>query len=155
MKECDYFRDLILTEYIDRELDKTSADGVESHLLACSDCRTYLKEVKNNTALLAGQASSQPVPPELWDAIKQGIEDKPPFEKFINGLKGWITFPRLVPVFASLVLMLLVGSVTVNTIQVQQAKDKDQGEYLVSLLSSSSQADNNDDSGTPVERYFL
>ena len=68
-----------------------------------------------------------------------------------------MVFPRMVPIFASLVLMFLVGSVTVNTVQIQQAKEKEQGEYLVSLLSSaggSSPGDNND-LGTPIEHYFL
>jgi len=120
-----------------------------------------LKEVKNNIALPFQQAVHQPVPAELWGAIKQGIEQenlaKNPLADFIDGLKGLFVFPRMVPVFASLMLMLLVGSVTLNNVQVQEAKAKDQGEYLVSLLSStgsSASADNND-LGTPIEHYFL
>ena len=53
--------------------------------------------------------------------------------------------------------MFLAGSVTFNTIQMQQAKDKEQGEYLVALLAStgsSVQTDNND-LDTPIEHYFL
>ena len=139
MKKCDHFKDWILMDYIDGELHKNSAENVEGHLLDCSDCRAFLKEVKNNMALPFQKAMHQPVPVELWDAIKQNIEDENqavgPFADFIDKLKGWMVFPRMVPVFASLILMLLAGPVTLNTIQVQQAHDKDQGEYLVSLLS--------------------
>ena len=165
MKKCEQFKDLILTDYIDGELDKDSAARVESHLLDCSYCRAFLKEVKNNAALspvsYPENILRQPVPAELWDTIKQGIENEEfgasPLEELIDKLKGLIAFPRLVPVFASLVLMLLAGSVTLNTIQNQQAQAKDQGQYLISLLSSTgpSASSDNNDLGTPIEHYFL
>ena len=161
MKKCDHFKELILTDYMDGELDKDAVAGLESHLLDCVDCRAFFKEVKNNAVVPFKQALRQPVPAELWDTIKQNIEQKDqvsnPLEDLLDKLKGLIVFPRMVPVFASLVLMLLAGSVTLNTIQVQQAKEKDQGEYLVSLLSptSTSTSSDNNDGGTPIEHYFL
>ncbi len=161
MKKCDHFKGLILTDYIDGELDKNSLEIVESHLLGCSDCRAYLKEVKNNTAFLYQQALHQQVPAGLWDAVREHIEEENhltnPLEDFIDKLKGLMVFPRMVPIFASLLLMLLVGSVTLNSIQSQRAQAKDQGEYLVALLSSTgtgSPSDNNE-WGTPIEHYFL
>jgi len=159
MKKCDFFKDLILTDYIDGQLDKNAAGGVQSHLRSCRDCAAFLKEVKNTGIVPFQQVSHQPVPSELWDAVRQGIEQERtnPLEDLIDRLRGWVAFPRMVPIFASLVLMFLAGSVTVNTVQVQQTKEKEQGEYLVSLLSSSgssSQGDNND-LGTPIEHYFL
>jgi hypothetical protein len=159
MKKCEYFKDLILTDYIDGELDKDSVQGMESHLRDCNDCRIFLKEVKNNAEAPFQQALRQPVPAELWDMVKQNIEHEWAFprETFIDKLKGLIVFPKLVPVFASLMLMFLAGSITFNTIQIQRAQEKDQGEYLVSLLgptSSSLQGENND-LGTPIEHYFL
>jgi len=161
MKKCDHFKELILTDYIDGELGKDIAGSVEGHLLDCSDCRTFFKEVKNNTAWPWKKNLQRPVPVVLWDTIKQRIEHENqaagPFAAFIDKLKGLVVFPRLVPVFASLIVMLLAGSVALNTIQIYQAKDKDQGEYLVSLLSSTgplAPSDNND-LGTPIEHYFL
>jgi anti-sigma factor RsiW len=161
MNKCEHFKDLILTDYIDGELDKKLATTLEGHLLDCGDCRAFFKEVKSNVVSPLQQAVRQPVPVEMWDTIRQNIEQEhqtaSPLAVFFDRLKGLIVFPRMVPIFASLVLMLLAGSVTLNTIQVQQARDKDQGEYLVSLLSStgpSVSADNND-WGTPIEHYFL
>ena len=165
MKKCDHFKDLILTDYIDGELDKNFAGRLESHLLDCSDCRAFFKEVKNNAAIFPvpcpANVLRQPVPAGLWDAIKQSIEHEnqaaSPLMDLIDKLKGLIVIPRMVPVFASLILMFLAGSVTLNTVQVQQAREKDRGEYLVSLLSStdvSAPSDNNY-GGTPIEHYFL
>ena len=162
MKKCDHFRDLILTDYMDGQLDKNAAAIVENHLLDCSDCRVFFKEVKDNVAVPFDQPLQQPVPAELWRSIRQKIEDEdkgnrfcfPEIEDIVDKLKRLIVFPRMVPVFASLILMFLAGSVTLNTMQVQRAKDKDQGEYLVSLLSPAGSADNNEGS-TPIEHYFL
>jgi len=161
MKKCDYYKDLILTDYIDGQLDKITAESIESHLLDCSDCRLFFKEVKNNTALPFNQVSAQPIPTELWDTIRQNIENENqspgPLWGFLDKLKGLLVLPRLVPVFASLVLMILVGSVTFNTMQIKQAQAKDQGEYLVSLLSpaDSSTATDSNDTGSAIEHYFL
>ncbi len=159
MKNCDYFKDLVLTDYTDGELDKKSVDALQDHLRSCSDCRAFLNELENNMAVLH-RASNQPVPEELWGAIRQKIEEETPrtspVSDFIEGLQRWFAYPRLVPVFASLVLMFLAGSVTFKTIQLRQAQDKEQGEYLVSLLgptTSSSQGENG--FGTPMEHYFL
>jgi hypothetical protein len=161
MKKCEHFKDLILTDYIDRELDKARASDLESHLLDCEDCRVFFKEVKSNVAVPFERIGQQPVPAELWGTIKQNIERKNqevnPLEYLIDKLKGIVVFPRVVPVFASLALMFIVGSMTLNNMQVRQAQEKDQGEYLVSLLSptaAASSAENND-SGSPIEHYFL
>lgn len=161
MKKCDYFKDMILTDYLDGELDKYASAEVESHLHACTECHAFLKEVKKNAALPFQQVSHPSVPAELWDSIKQSIEHEDqaasPFAEFLDKLKGLIVFPRLVPVLASLILMLLAGSVTLNRVQIQQAQAKDQGEYLVSLLGSTDTTalSDNNEGGTPIEHYFL
>jgi anti-sigma factor RsiW len=158
MKKCDHFKDWILTGYIDGELNNDSTMCLESHLLDCRDCRAFLKEVN---AVRPWKQARQPAPAELWDAIKHRIEQEDQAvvarEDIIGKFKGMFVFPRLVPVFASLILMLLAGSVTLNTIQVQQAREKDQGEYLVSLLSPAEESalSDNNDGGTPIEHYFL
>ena len=161
MKKCEQFKDWILTDYIDGELDKNSSVQLESHLLDCGECRAFFKEVKNNAALPFQQVSRQPVPAELWARIQQDIENKEsavsPLANFIEGLKGMFVLPRLVPIFASLTLMFIIGSVTLNNIQLQQAKNTEQGEYVVSLLSTSGTSSQavSGDLGTPIEHYFL
>ena len=161
MKKCDYFKELILTGFIDGQLDKNTAGSVESHLLDCRDCRAFFKEVKHTVVEPIKQVPSKLVPVELWDAIKQGIEQEnavvSPWADLMNTLKGLISFPRMVPVFVSLVLMFLVVSVTLNRMQYQQAQDKDIGTYLVSMLSFKEEVAQTDskDRATPIEHYFL
>ena len=161
MKKCEHFKDLILTDYIDGELDKNAQNCLESHLLDCGDCRAFLKEVKNNATLTLTKGSIQPVPAELWDSICEDLDREnqmqSPIKNFMDQLKSLIVFPKLVPAFVCLAVMFIVGSVTLNITRIHQAQDRDHGEYLISLLSSTSttaQGDNND-SGTPIEHYFL
>jgi len=160
MKKCEQFKDMILTDYIDGELDRSLSSSLEAHLLDCNECRVFYQEVKSNAVLPFQRSPRQPVPSELWDAVRQGIEDKgrvvDPVGDLIAQLKGLFIFPRMVPVLGSLVLMFLVGTVALNNVHVQRAQVSDQGEYLVSLLSptSSAQGENND-YGTPIEHYFL
>lgn len=155
MRKCNHIRDLILTNYVDGEMDAVMARGVENHLMDCADCRAFFKEVKNNFLFL--QQTPRQVPEGLWEAVKQNIErqNQPPaFEGFWEKLKGLLVFPRLVPVFASLALMLTVGSVAVKNIQIRQAQDRDQGEYLVTMLSLAGPSTQTAEEG-PIEHYFL
>ena len=161
MTKCEHFKDQILTDFIDGQLDKSSAGILENHLLDCSECRIFFKEVKNNVKLPFQNVISQQVPAELWSAIREQIEEEKmasnPVVDFIEKLKGLIVVPKLVPVFASVALMFLVASATLNTIHFQQARDRDQGEYLVSLLSTSdvTSAAESSNGKTPIESYFL
>jgi len=159
MKKCEQFKDLILTDYIDGQCDKQMSMAIENHLLDCGDCRIFFKEVKNNVSLPLKQALHQPVPLELWDTIKQRIEAEQQVTSPVTGVwdnvMNWFAFPRLVPVFASVVVMFIVGSMAFNTVQVNQAKDKEQGEYLLALLTPTSNTNDTNDPGTPIEHYFL
>jgi anti-sigma factor RsiW len=157
MKKCEHYKNLIITDYIDGQANKKDGPEVEDHLLDCADCRAFFREIKSQVGSFQ-ETCLEPVPAQLWDSIKDAIEvekQSDPLKDFIEGLKGWLMLPRVVPVFGSLVLMLLAGSVTLNTVQLQQAQDKAQGEYLVSLLAPVGSSSDSNDLGTPIEHYFL
>ncbi len=162
MKKCDQFKDLILTDYMDAEAGQELSGGLESHLQDCADCRAFYKEVRNNAVLPFAGLPQQPVPAQLWENIREKLERQGqaaegPLEEFIENLKGWLIWPRLVPVLASFILIFLAGSVTLNTMRLQQAKDKEQGEYLSSLLEPTGPLalNDNNDGKTAIEHYFL
>ncbi len=159
MKKCEQIKDLILTNYMDGQLDLKLRQGVEEHLLDCRDCRAFFKEIKNHTVLPFHQGNPQPVPAQLWSNIKESLaEDQQPAlgQGLVEALKDLFVFPRLVPMLASLVVMLMAGTVSLNTIQEQHLQDKDQGEYLVSLLGKATAAATETiEPSTPIEHYFL
>jgi predicted anti-sigma-YlaC factor YlaD len=159
MKKCDDIRDLILTDYMDGQMAKDSAAVIESHLADCNHCRAFCKEVKEKAVLSLQQ---QETPSELWDKVRQAVEHKNQAFNPLEGILARISaltvfFPRLVPVLASLMVMMVAGSVSWNKIQIQQAREKDQGEYLISMVTPGATAltPENSDPGTPIETYFL
>jgi predicted anti-sigma-YlaC factor YlaD len=159
MNKCAHFRDVILADYIDGQMEEGPARDVENHLLECAQCRAFLKEVRDNAALPFHRALCQ-APPQLWEAVKKNIEEQnlrpSPLEGFLAQWEKWLQFPRLVPVLASCALMLLAGSAGFYTMQIERAKDRDQGEYLASLLGSANpEQTQENDLGTPMEKYFL
>lgn len=161
MPTCDHFRQWVLTDYIDGELADNVRRDMEGHLRTCRDCRAQAKEVKDSVVVPFTKASRQAVPAVIWERVKQNIEEKRaahnPVEGFLDGLKNLWALSRLVPVFASLMLMFVAGSVAVHVLQTNRDKEKDQGEYLVALLDSPgplAQTESNG-FGTPIEHYFL
>ena len=161
MNKCEPFKDMILTDYIDGELKPDARRALENHLRDCGDCRAFLKEVKAQAVLPFQAAGHQEVPAELWERIKEGLHEDPrpalTWEGVLEQLKGLLVFPKLVPVLASLGVMMIIGSVSLNTIRIQKAQETEQGEYLASVIEptgSIAMAETND-LGTPIERYFL
>jgi len=158
MKNCEQYRELIFTDYIDGQLDAKMVAMVEDHLMDCSDCRLIFKELKTSAAPIK-TVELQEVPSELWSRIKENIEEQPQeqnlLEEMLENLKGWLAFPKMVPVLASFLVMFLAGSVTLNTMYIQQAQAKDQGEYLVSVLTPDTSTSPEAQLGSPIESYFL
>ena len=161
MENCKVIQDLILTDYIDGEVDQVTKQKVETHLLTCAQCRELVGEVKENLVVPFKRAARETVPDHVWTSIKNQIEEQQHssagvgnfLERFIESL----SFTKLVPVLASFMILILIGSTAIHHQRIQQAKEKEQGEYLVSLFGSMenfSEAENNNGE-TLIEKYFL
>ena len=160
MDKCEKFKDLILTDYIDGETDQAIRAQIDAHILACPQCLHFAEEVKKDLVIPFTQASRETVPDSVWDGIKERIGQEIPWSirvgEFVNGLMGSLTLPKLAPIFTSLVLLVLVGSTVLHDQQVRQVKEKEQGEYLISVLASADQGAETDNTAeTPIETYFL
>ena len=161
MDKCKEILDLILTDYVDGEVDQKIKSEIDAHLLMCADCRRLAQEVARNLVVPFGRVARETPPDHLWKSIEEKIGEenrssvgvKKIFDRFIESL----SFPRLAPALASFVVLILVGSTVVHNMQIKQAIEKEQSEYLANLLDpagASQEADNNG-SQTPIEKYFL
>ena len=161
MDKCHDIRDLILTDYIDNQLEGAIKERLERHLRQCSACQAFAKEVKNDLVRPFEKASRQEVPEHLWSNIQEKIlQQGHAQEGFLDRLREWvgaITLPRLIPAVCSFAMLVFVGSMVFFHQQTTQARDQEQVLYLASVLNSAGTMGHtgSKDFGTPIETYFL
>lgn len=71
--KCKKIQDIIITDYIDNELDGKARAVIHCHLAACKACREFLGSL---TAVVKPFRDAEPSsPPDfLWGKIKAGLE---------------------------------------------------------------------------------
>lgn len=157
--DCIKCKDLILTDYIDGQMQPKAKAALEAHIAQCADCAALAKEAGQLLSVPFAQAQRQEVPPYLWHRIKTSVERQayaPAAPTVWERLRGAMALPRLAPALATFVLVALVGTVSIKQYNVQQAKAEGQGQYLAYVLASSDTAESdNGNLGTSLEDYFL
>jgi hypothetical protein len=113
-----------------------------------------VEELRSDLVKPFANVERQEVPNLLWfnikEKIKEEAEARPQEATLIDKIIGSFHFPKLAPVLSGLLIILLASSTIYNK-QIKQAKDKDQVEYLASVLTTETETENN----TPIEQYFL
>lgn len=161
MDTCKKIKDLILTDYLDKEADQSVKAQIDEHLLSCPDCRLLAEDVKEQLVLPFESTTRHEVPEHLWTIIKDKIQNEPNprsnFKTFIQTFVNVFSFPYLAPALAGLVIVILLGGVGFYHQIAEKRQDKEQSEYLVSLWRSSdvfTDIQSNADQ-TSIEKYFL
>ena len=160
MKICDQIRSVLLTDYIDNELDKNARKKIEEHLAACPECRQIVGPARDDISVISNAGARKKIPSDLWQAVVKGIEDekrvKNPAMDFVRGITQIFTVPRLVPALAGMILLVLSVSFFLYTRQVSRNGGNESFEYVAGLFANTSPAaTDNGALGTPIEEYFL
>ena len=73
---CETVRDLLLTDYLDNELDPASRTEIEAHLTTCDRCRHDHDIIRK--VLHVPAESRKPVVPrrDLWPQIEKKIQEE-------------------------------------------------------------------------------
>ena len=98
---------LLLSRYVDHELDDHERSAFEQHLKECASCREQLQEYEALGRCLVALVAIEP-PPYLWTRIRQGVQDT--MKSQPNGLLARLR-PALIPLagVALVVLALVTG----------------------------------------------
>ncbi len=158
MHNCNNIKDIILTDYVDNEIDTSVKVQVEKHLQGCLSCQAFAREVKAQLVVPLQQATRQEVPSQMWNNIQnQIIQQQQSSEGLLVKLQSWLSLPRLVPTLVSLAMVVIVTSTLFFDDQkVKQARDQEIGSYLTYVMDSQeSSAGENNNLGTSIESYFL
>ena len=160
METCKTFKDWILTDHIDGELRKAEHDRLEFHLRECPECREFSEEVQRTlVAPLRGMVREK-APEKIWLSLREQLESEKVVEdsgaSFTDFLRGLLVFPRMAPIWATVAMFIVVGSLVFHDLQSKGIQAREQSEYLASLLESSSTSGEKDVGGrTPLEEFFL
>ena len=142
MNTCKEFKDMILTDYIDGELNQNIKNQLEGHLQACAPCREFAQEAKAQLITPFKKIPRADVPADLWRSIEEKItqesEETQPVASWIDRLVQSLALPHLAPVMLSFILFVSVGLWIFNR-QTPQVANTDSGEYATYVMDSVSE----------------
>jgi predicted anti-sigma-YlaC factor YlaD len=70
---CDRAKELLLTDFLDREADAQTYTEVQRHLAACPDCRRFEEEVLRNAVLPFKNQPQEEPPRDVWLGVRERI----------------------------------------------------------------------------------
>lgn len=88
---CREIQDIIITDYVDNELDGNTKREIDRHVQGCVSCREFMDAVLK-TSVEPLRAATPAVPPAfLWQRIANGLERPAAPEGFLSFLRpAWI-----------------------------------------------------------------
>ncbi len=165
--KCDNVQELILTDYLDGQVNEEQKKNIEKHLASCVHCREY-ELVARETVITPFNNTEKLSPPKAtWDKIRNQIEEDErqeitnPFADLIRGIKSALYIPKPVFAVASVAIVILI---IVTVIQLPSDDQKiakmsaeEQIECMTYLLGEFNEelADEGSDFGASVEEFFL
>ena len=157
---CEKIQELILTDYLDGQLDAKCKDLVDQHLAGCPGCKEFSGIVGRSVFEPFLKAESLRPPEQVWFSIKENIAAEQPgrsnvFANFLENFQNSVRIPRPAIAFVTaMTLVIVVGTLTrfashapVNT--------NEQVEYMAQMIDASGDVAADDGFGTDEEKYFL
>lgn len=162
---CKNVEDLILTDYLDGQMDDEKKKQLEKHLADCASCREY-ELIARKTVIGPFNDSERVNPPAvIWHKIKEQIEEEEeltsPFADLIRRIKSLLYVPKPAFAVAAIVIILLI---TVSVIklpsknqEIVKVAPENQVECITYLISVFDEGPLNEDNDfeTSIEEYFL
>lgn len=86
--QCNYVREMILTDYTDNELTAEKAKEISNHIANCNTCFDFYKQVQQKTIVPIRFLETKKVPSHVWEKIY--IETQKISKKQIK-----VSFPKI------------------------------------------------------------
>lgn len=164
---CKKIQELILTDYLDEQMEQDQKKIIEDHLSSCVYCREFAEAAK--TGIIDPLSNSEKVAPseQVWLNIKESIEQEPAkknlgsYEDFFRKLKDMIMPQRPAYALAGVFVVILVTMTAIKINQPSQEtavreiqQESEAIKYIVEVIQDD-ELDENGDYGTAIEEYFL
>lgn len=106
---CEKIKELLMTDYIDGELEAALMKEVDAHIKKCGACRLLKAELEDKITVPLRQSGLVEPPQDLWSRIKGEIEEgsaEKPVPAVRIRLRDIFTVKR--PVFAVAAVMVIL-----------------------------------------------
>jgi len=155
---CERIQELILTDYLDDQLNPDQKNHIDQHLAQCPVCLDFTAAARKTVVEPFLHSKELEPSSSVWSGIKESILAQ---EERTNVFVSWwkknqsLALPRPAMAFAgALVFVFLVGGLNHFKHSAQKATNN---EYWESLAETPMALSFNDGDGfeTTVEQYFL
>ena len=151
--DCKKVQEILLTDYIDEQLDRSGKQQIEAHLQGCAACREFLTAARQAFVEPFAQVPREHLSERVISSVMEQVQPSPDplawIHEFLDGINGvkWA-----VPSFA----LLLIAIIVVGSNNDRLARKNEQVSSFVEVAVLSS-AENGvvADYGTTIEEYFL
>jgi len=165
--KCRKIRELILSDYIDGELDERTEKAVREHIAGCAGCAAFEKNVRGAVVEPFQMGLREKVPETLWNSVRAAIVEEgmraSAFEVVTRNLR--VLLGALRPVYAPAAVVLLAAMFFL-AINVSSGRKKDllnsylmdQAEFVVSLQAGEGNGYSEiteEGFGTDIEEFLL
>jgi predicted anti-sigma-YlaC factor YlaD len=160
--KCKDIRELLKSDYLDRESSQQEEPVIKEHLAHCPECRSLEKELLSQRGIFQKAARVQP-PEQLWRNIREAIvserleQENSVKPGILEQLRDLIWYRRPVFALASVLAVTILAAVLTKGIIGKQQVINQQN-YREALAVYSFNLENNDsfeNMGTSIEEYFL
>lgn len=154
---CKKARELILTDYLDEQMEAEPQKSLEDHLSACFHCREFVSVAQKNILKPFMDAEKAHPSDQVWRQIKETIKEGPEsampdsLTVFLNIFKKYFLFPKSAYALAGILVLILV---TIPWTRPMMNKEIKYIEYLVEATEDVSTSQDGG-YGTSIEDFFL
>lgn len=104
---CERIRDIIITDYIDHELDEKKQKEIEDHLSNCANCRAFEKALITAVVEPLRNSPAVNLPETLWSKIRNSLEQEEE-NGYVTLAEGGLFACRVKWLNAALVISILL-----------------------------------------------
>ena len=154
---CKEIRGLILSDYLDEQMDDEQKARINIHFAHCNDCREFFLNAKKTVKKPFLGAQNPNLPEFIWQNIKETIilEQQQKEKRFV------FHFPRpAIAIATAIPLILIVGimiRMNLGGKETQNISAQGKIEYFINSLEAPVDTLTNDEAGfgSSIEKYFM
>ena len=163
---CERIKGLIMTDYIDGEMNAKLRRKVVAHIIACGQCKQFERILRQTAREPFEQFKPLKPPESVWEGVKAAVSSPDVnagsfYQNLWNGLCAVFVFPKARFAAVTFALVVFVGAIFMRmSIVNKSAINRHIGEQIIFLSYLDEDTVDNfevsaSDFETSIEGYFL